>query len=139
VNTASEGQLAYHEAFADLADIVLEESWVLHVDASLRRLSVTLDLVLTPDHREYSPPRTNETYCYRRGTLTVDSDTAVLARRSTCPPAVDATGEADYGHIDRFTQATDIADNVWELSGEWGEALIRQPRVHVHLEIREND
>ncbi|GAA1027563.1 hypothetical protein GCM10009557_09400 [Virgisporangium ochraceum] len=135
--TIASGRLpAYHETFADLADVVLEESWVLHVDASLRRLSVTLDLVLTPEHREYSPPRADETHCHRRGTLIVDSDTAILARRSTCPPAIDVTGEADYGHIDTFTRATDIADDVWQLSGEWGEALIRQPRVHVRLEVR---
>ena len=139
VNTGSQGQLAYRKAFADLSDVVLEESSVLHVDASLRRLSVTLDLVLTPAHREYSPPRTKRNLLLPARTLTVDSDTAVLVRRSTCLPAIDASGEAHYGHIDSFTLATDVADNVWELNGDWGEALIRQPRVCVHLDTREYD
>src|SRR5688572_11069845 len=100
---AADGRIpAYHEVFASLSDVVLEESWVLSLDSSLRQLIVVLDLVLTPAHPEYRPARSDETYCYRRGALVVDSDTAVILRRSTRPPAVDATGELDFGHIDVF-------------------------------------
>ena len=62
--------------FADLSHIVLEESWVLDVDATLNCLIAELDLVLTPEHPGYHPPRVGETYCYRRGTLVMDCATA---------------------------------------------------------------
>lgn len=125
---------AYFDAFAALSDIDLEESWVLRVDASERQLLLYLDLVLTPGHPAYGPPRSDEAFCYRRGTLVVDSDTAVHVRRSSLPPAVDATGETDHGHIDHFRPAADLGGDVWELTGEWGEALIRQPRVQVRFD-----
>ena len=120
--------------FASLSDIVLEESWVLAIDASLTRVTVLLDLVLTAEHPDYQPPYDDEMYCYRRGALVVDSDTAVLLRRSTRPPAVDATGELDYGHVEAFCPTPDLVEDVWELMGEWGEALVRAPRVQVRLD-----
>ena len=123
----------YHEEFADLSAVVLEESWVLRVDDSTRQLRMVLDLVLTPDHPGYGPPRPGEMYCYRRGTLVVDSDTAVHVRQSTRPPTIDPTGETDRGNVDTFGPATDLGADVWELTGEWGEALIRRPRVRVEF------
>lgn len=124
----------YHEAFASLAHVVLEESWVVTVDVSLTRLILVVDLALTPAHPDYRPPLQDETHCYRLTTLLVDSDTAILVRRSTTPPAVDATGELDYGHIDTFCPITGLDDDVWELTGDWGDALVRQPRIHVDLD-----
>jgi hypothetical protein len=138
VKGTAPGRGEYHEVFIGLSNIVLEESWVLSVDALLRQLIVALDLVLTPTHSDHHPPASGEAYCYRRGRLVVDSDTAVILRRSTQPPAVDSTGEPDYGHIDVFRRATDMGEDVWELGGDWGEALVRQPRVHVQLDIAPN-
>jgi hypothetical protein len=135
MSMAEERVPAYHEYFASLHDIVLEESWVHGLDTSIRQLLVRLDLVLTPAHPYYRPSGNDEAFCYRRGALVVDSDTAVILRRSTSPPAVDATGELDHGHIDAFCPAPDLGDNVWELHGEWGEALVRQPRVQVTFDM----
>jgi hypothetical protein len=36
------------------------------------------------------------------GTLVVVSESAMILRLSTLPPATDAAGEVDYGHIDAF-------------------------------------
>jgi hypothetical protein len=59
VDAAHERGFAYHEVFAGLGHVVLEESWVLAVDASLTQLTMVLDLVLTPEHPDYHPPRDN--------------------------------------------------------------------------------
>ena len=63
----------------------------------------------------------------------------MILRRSTRPPAIDAAGERDYGHMEAFCPATDLRDDVWELAGEWGEALVRRPTVHVQLDTAKTD
>jgi hypothetical protein len=123
----------YDEAFADLANVYLEDSWVLGIERSTSALIFTLDLVLTPTHPAFRAPRAHEQHCYRRATMRLDSDSALLVRLSSAPPAVDATGEADYGTIDVFCLADGSASTTWELVGEWGEALVSQPRVCVEF------
>ena len=81
MSMAEEQFPAYHEFFASLTDIVLEESWVLDLDASLCQLIVRLDLVLTPAHPHYRPPRSDEAFCYRRGALVVDRLRSDVAER----------------------------------------------------------
>lgn len=134
MNAADECSSPYHEVFASLANVVLEDSWVLSVEAALTRLTFALELVLAPAHPDYSRPVPGEARCYRRGTLMVESDAAVLLRRSSRLPAIDAAGKVDYGHIDTFCPAIGLGDKVWELSGDWGEATARQPRVRVQLD-----
>ena len=139
MNAVDECASPYHEVFAGLANVVLEDSWVLSVDASLTQLTFALDLVLTPAHPDYSRPERGEARCYRRGMLVLESDVAVFLRRSSLPPAVDAAGQIDYGHIDTFCSAAGLGDGAWELSGDWGEAMARQPRVRVQLnDVAEN-
>ncbi|KAB1158763.1 hypothetical protein F6X68_10275 [Micromonospora sp. AMSO12t] len=123
----------YHEVFAGLANVVLEASWVLSVDASLTQLTFALDLALTPAHPDYSRPERGEARCYRNGMLVLESDMAVILRRSSLLPAIDAVGDTDYGHIDTFCPTTRLRGGAWELSGDWGEAIVRQPRVPVQL------
>ena len=53
---------------------------------------------------------------------------------SNRPPARDATGEVDYGNIDSFVPADWDGDPAWELSGDWGKALVRQPDVTLVLD-----
>jgi hypothetical protein len=96
-------------------------------------LTFVLDLVLTPTHPEYSPPPCDQARCFRRGTLVVESDAAIFLHRSSLPPAVDASGELDYGQIDTFCPVSGLGAGMWELTGSWGEAIARQPRVRVDL------
>jgi hypothetical protein len=51
---------SYDQAFDALREVVLEESWVLRIDAQQRRLSFDLDVVLTPRHSLYAPPPPTE-------------------------------------------------------------------------------
>ena len=133
MNVADESGPTYHEVFASLANVILEDSWVLNVAASLTQLTFVLDVVLTQSHPDYSPPQSGKARCYRRGTLTVESDAAVFLHWSLLPPATDGSGELDYGNIDTFCPVSDLGDEVWELSGSWGEAVARKPRVRVEL------
>jgi hypothetical protein len=127
----------YHETFDDLAGIYLEDSWVLGIEESCIALVFLLDAVLTPDHRAYQPPKPGEQQCWRRAKLHITSDSAIYFRRATAPPAVDASGEPDHGHIDSFRAVRDEQRLVWELAGDWGEALVREP--HVRVEFEEDD
>jgi hypothetical protein len=134
---------AYHEVFADLSGIYLEDSWVLEIhhddavhDDGLHgdALVFVLDAVLTPDHQAYRPPEADEQYCYRRALLRISADSAIVLRRSGLPPTVDPTGESDYGNIDSFRAVPGELPPLWELSGDWGEAIVRGPRVELRLE-----
>ena len=51
------------------------------------------------------------------------------------PPAVDASGEQDYGHIDTFTPVGDDS-SIWELTGDGGEASVTLPAVELSLDGR---
>ena len=126
----------YPDAFADLAEIYLEDSWVLDVAATEHGVSFRLDAVLTPDHPRYHPPARGEQHCYRRATLTVATTKRSLLTRSDVPGATDASGELDYGNIDVFSAVDWEGESAWEMSGEWGELLTVEPSVTLAFEWR---
>lgn len=124
----------YPDAFADLAEIYLEDSWVLAVAATEYGVSFRLDAVLTPDHPLYHPPARGERHCYRRATLTVATTKRSLLTRSDVPGATDASGELDYGNIDVFSAVDWEGESAWEMSGDWGELLTVEPSVTLAFE-----
>ena len=83
---------AYEGAFAGLAGVYLEDSWVLEVTVQDQGCPFDLDAVLTPEHPRYRDPRPGEQYCYERARLTLTSGSAVEFQPSASPPATDATG-----------------------------------------------
>ena len=109
-----------YTAFPDLADVYLEDSYVLAIDETPTSLTFTLDVVLTPEHPRYHEPRSGEQYCYADGFLTLAGATKIewLSRSSNA--FTDASGEEDLGNIDTFHQDADHFD----LAGDWG---------HVHV------
>jgi hypothetical protein len=124
---------AYYEMFKTFAEVYLEGSWVLKVDERGDALVFDLEVVLTERHAFYEPPRPGEMYCYRRGQLVLRSPQPILFRRSGNPPTVDPNGEQDYGNIDTFTPVGDEPSD-WELTGDWGEALVVRPEVELNLD-----
>ncbi|MEU4482385.1 hypothetical protein AB0F68_30630 [Micromonospora sp. NPDC023966] len=106
----------------------------MDVDVSATVVVFKLDAALTPEHPAYRLARPDETHCYRSATLTVRSDSAIHVRLSMALPATDASKERDYGHIDTLHLAADHGPEVWELTGDWGEALVRQPGIDMRLE-----
>ncbi len=123
--------MVYHEAFADLSEVVLEESWVLEVAPAAAGLALRLEAVLTARHPSYTQPLPDEAHCYRTGWLTITSLRAAEVRLSGARPAVDATGTPDLGHIDRLAET---AEGIWELDGDWGWARVDRPQIRLKLD-----
>jgi len=105
-----------YEEIDGLKAVCLEDSWVLGVYESDDSLSFDLETVLTRRHPDWEPPKPGEVHCYKHMALTFlrVHDVEWLERGTR--PATDATGEADWGHIDTFA----AADGRYELTGDWG-------------------
>lgn len=112
-----------------LSGIFLEESWVLGITAVPAKLSFHLDAVLTPDHPEYHPPAPGEQYCYRDGVLEFRGVSRLVWSVSVIRPAVDASGERDFGNIDSFEW--DDAGAV--LEGSWGSIEVIYSEISLTL------
>lgn len=112
-----------------LAELVLEESYVLGVEAQPGVVGFVMDFVLTSQHPDYRPPAASERECFRRGTLRLVDVTRLEWTAQGAPPAVDATGQIDYGHIDSF----EWHDGQFVLVGDWGRLDARAARVEVTI------
>lgn len=112
-----------------LRDLLLEESYVLGITAVPGSVGFSLDMVLTPEHPDYRPPTAREQYCFRRGQLTFTGVSRLLWSSSGNPPAVDASGEEDFGQVDTFVW--DEAGQV--LEGSWGRMEILSSSIEVLL------
>jgi hypothetical protein len=115
-----------------LEAVVLEESYVLGVCAGPGTLALRIDFVLTPEHPEYVAPLPDETECFRRGCIVFDGIRRLEWEGQGAPPATDATGEADYGHVDLFEWEGDT----YRLSGDFGELTVSGPAPRVALNDR---
>lgn len=104
-----------------LSAVYLEDSWVLGIvdDTDTRQLRFRLEVVLTPKHPAYHPPKPGEQYCYAQGWL-IFSDARVVWLQKSDSYAIDATGEKDHGNIDSLTRVHDH----WHAEGSWGEVHI---------------
>jgi hypothetical protein len=119
----------YDAVFDELADVLLEESYVLAIDDRDDAIAFSLDAVLTPSHPAYRPPAPNEQYCYRRGQLVVASAERPRLRRSGAHPATDATGDQDFGNIDSLHRVDSDGRDMWAMEGEWGELEVVEPLI----------
>jgi hypothetical protein len=99
-----------------LEHVYLEDSYILDIEAHPGTLIFKLDLVLTPEHALYTPPKPQEQYCYRRAQLRFESVKRITWDNSGLKPATDATGEVDYGNIDSYH----AEGGRHVLSGGWG-------------------
>ena len=120
--------MSYSDVFPDLAEVYLEDSWVLAVAADSSGATFRIDLVLTRRHPCYTAPIAGEQHCYRTGWLSVVGDTAADLQLSGAAPTLDPDGTEDLGNIDTFEPQT---GDWWELTGEWGTLRVHQPSVHV--------
>lgn len=110
----------------------LSESFILSWTMESGDLLFEADFVLAVDHPEYRNPPPDEWACFRRGTLTFPNVRSVtgLPSRANVRPAIDATGEIDYGHFDSLIEK---APGIFELSGDFGVARLEcgQPTVRI--------
>jgi hypothetical protein len=108
-------QLPY-QTLPNLANLYLEDSYVLALQTADQYVVLTVDAVLTSAHPHYHPPRPNEQYCYERGQLIFPNVTQFQWIPSALPPAVEASGALDYGNIDIFY----VEYGRYHLEGDWG-------------------
>jgi hypothetical protein len=99
-----------------LAEIVLEESYVLGIRIEPGTVSFDMDFVLSSHHPRYTPPPPDERDSFRRGTLRLLGVRRLRWDGQGAPPALDASGEIDFGHIDSF----EWEDDTFVLEGDWG-------------------
>jgi len=118
----------YHE-LAPLRGLLLEESYVLGIIALPGEVTFKLDLVLTADHPDYGPPAAGDQFCFRSALMTFKGVSRLLWSSSGSHPAVDASGEEDYGHVDSFEW--DEVGHV--LEGDWGRIEIICSTIEVQL------
>jgi hypothetical protein len=101
----------------DLFDgIDLTDSWVLNIEASPRRVVMTVDFSLQPSHRRYHPPLPGDYAYYERGRLSISGVDELWWRHQPKFPARDVTGEIDYGNIDNL----EMTANSWIFEGSLG-------------------
>jgi hypothetical protein len=116
-----------YESIPGLENLYLEDSWVLGVFESADSLSFDLDALLTEQHPQWHPPRPGEQYAYRRVSLTFPNVRTIEWLDRGGPPATDASGEQDWGNIDRFI----VDDDVYEMEGGWGQVRVVSDRPQV--------
>lgn len=108
-----------------------EDSYVLGIVERGDAIEFKLELVLTPSHPNYQPPKKNEQHCYKKGSLVFCGvDCARWERRSE-RVFVDAQGDKDFGNIDSFLI---FPAGRYELEGDWGAVEIRAESASVTLE-----
>ena len=115
--------------YLPLKNYVLEESWVLGVWCTPRKVTFDLEVVLAKSHPDLRPAPANEAFDCRRASLSFWGVTAVNWTAQRHGPATDASGEIDYGHIDNLS----IKDNVFALSGDWGRMEITADSAEITL------
>lgn len=113
-----------------LAPFLLEESYVLDIEAHPSSISFKMDLVLTPDHPSYAAPVPGEQHCYRRGTICFRNVERLLWVNQGAPPARDATGELDFGGVDQF----EFDELGFLIEGSWGRIELRASEVDAALD-----
>lgn len=105
-----------YTALTNLAEVYLEDSYVLDIIETDSSVSFALDAVLTKRSSHYSPRHLGEQYCYATGQLTfVDVNSVNWITRSL-QAAKDPDGTIDYGNIDTLAANEDT----YALAGDWG-------------------
>ena len=66
-----------------------------------------VEAVLTENHPLYTPPESDEQYCYKKGKIVFQGLKCVKWINRNEAPFTDAFGEEDYGNIDVFELSND--------------------------------
>jgi len=106
--------------YTDLANVYLEDSFVLAIDEKPGALSFKLEVALTPGHPLYHQPRPDEQHCYVDAMLTIGEVARIEWVTRSSRTSRDATGEEDLGNIDSLRQL----DDHYEITGDWGHVRV---------------
>jgi len=103
-----------------LANVYLEDSYVLAIEEGVSTLSFTLDLVLLESHPLYEKPTADEQYCYRNARIHFCQTQHVHWHARSALVSTDADGKADLGNVDTFMKD----GPTYHLTGDWGAVSI---------------
>lgn len=120
--------LQYFE-LAGFENVYLEDSFVLDISARPGTVTVHLELVLTEQHSDYSPPPLDERYCYRRATICFGGVRRLNWIRGERQPSRDANNEIDFGGVDQFVAEA----SSYSLTGDFGELVIEAERCRLEI------
>lgn len=113
-----------------MANLYLEDSWVVDIREGGATLTFVVQFVLTEQHANYRPPREGERYCYAFGTLTFPAVTDVSWLERHNARSVDAQGKTDLGNIDvLFEQG-----GRYHLEGDWGVVEVESQAPVIELD-----
>lgn len=113
-----------YTALAGFEEVVLEESYVLTIEATPGVVTFRMDLSLTPRHSAYVKPSPLDAGCFKLGRIRFIDVHELAWRGQGLAPARDASGELDYGHIDSFSWD----GQRFELAGDWGTMVLSASR-----------
>jgi hypothetical protein len=113
-----------------LADLVLEESYVLAIETEPASVRFVVDFCLAQNHPNWRKPLPNEWACYHKGQLVLHPARVITWKPSGHPGAVDAAGEIDFGDFDEF----DVDGERIRMSGDWGEMEVLAESIEVLLD-----
>lgn len=119
-----------YEEIEGFEEVYLEDSFVLAVRAEPGALTIDLDVVLREGHPRYEAPGPDEQNCYRRGRIRFEEVSSLTWAMPTVRPATDATGEEDWGGVDRFEHD----GGRYELEGDVGHLDISAGRCTIELQ-----
>ena len=116
--------------FPGLANVYLEDRYVLKILEKPGELIFKLDAVLTPESPAYRAPRPDEQYCYAAGRLVFPSIVSIDWIKRTDQRFTDTTGERDLGNIDVLKRD----GNFFVAEGDWGEVCVQSAEPQFALE-----
>lgn len=116
---ADEQRVSYDQ-FASFEKVYLEDSYVLEVHTTERRVKIVVEAALLAGHRLYEPPESGEQHCYRRAVISFESIATARWVRTDFRAFSDPVSEPDFGNIDSFW----LAAGVYHIAGEWGELSV---------------
>lgn len=117
----------------DLEYIDLQMSFVMDWRVERGNLIFEIEACLTSKHPYYSAPKANEAECWIQGKLEFESPTDIkgLKDKEDVPSTIDPDGSQDFGEIEELRA---ITAEQWLISGEFGEVLISDSILRIHLE-----
>ena len=121
--------MPYYWSIPGFDGLYLEDSWVLDITARPGVLELVVDLVLRESHPSYEAPKAGEQYCHRRGVVRFEGVSSLRWEGQGSVPAVDATGERDYGSVD----ALRVTDDAYMVEGDFGRIAVASPPPSVEF------
>jgi hypothetical protein len=122
--------VTYPDGLSDLQHVALDGSYVLGVTATPGSVVIAMELLLLPTHRLYCTPAQSERACFSRAELQFSQVKQLLWKWEPIQPASDATGEIDFGHVERFERVGDVV----HIDGEFGALEIKFERIELRFE-----